>query len=65
MLRKQAWGNSSSQATKKDWEEEEKKVQTARADAVKVDSLTSSMSALKFVPRSVKFGKGRPGFAKH
>lgn len=29
-----------------------------------VDDLTSSMSSLKMVPRSVRFGRGRAGFAK-
>jgi hypothetical protein len=65
MLRRRAWSSNSSQAKKEDWEEEEKKAHTERTDAAKLNSLASSMSALKFVPRSVMFGKGRPGFAKN
>ena len=48
----------------------ERGLMTPRAGAVErrddVDELTASMSALKFVPPSVRFGRGgrRAGFAK-
>jgi hypothetical protein len=67
MLRKRAWSSSSSSQAKRDdcEEEEEEKPPASRVEVAKMESLTSSMSALRFVPRSVKFGKGRPGFAKY
>lgn len=34
-----------------------------KADA-QMESLTGAMSSLKFIPQNVRFGRGRPGFAK-
>jgi hypothetical protein len=53
-----------SKSTKINSETEKKDDKAAQATDATLEKLTTSMSSLRFVPRSVKFGKGRAGFAK-